>query len=352
MNTTTTRLVGRGLAIMLTISSAFTQAAEPRFASPGSTSSPDLMLAQIWIPLPGLAKPPAPAPAPAPAPTPPPLAASKTQLQKPATVLADVIKNYNDSSGSCTQAGSNVPRGLYYCSGVLIRTVDDGNFAPWSYSPTAVQIGATSYAWLRHDTGITRAYHPAGFILRNRVDAMSRKLPGLETGFVCLYPFDSSTSPGNGMKGCGLKPRVATPLQGNNNASYAYGSCATLGVTTAAAWNADFNKQGQVSSKQCSWNVEDPVGWNASIAAHTTYPAFRTVWNEILLNNYNNGNSMPQYISAFFYDVKKAGGLETARNFQRKMNTAGYNVPILRLDFTAAAANRFTYAAADQAVVQ
>lgn len=333
-------------ASALVLTFAFTSPATAGLLEESLPDHAPLLLSQIFIPLPGLARPPAPAPAPA---KPEP---SKTQLQKPATVLADVNKNYTKTANNCTQAGSAVARGLYYCSGVLVRTVDDGNFAPWSYSPTAVQIGATSYAWLRSDTGITQIYHPAGFILRNRTDAMSRNLPSLETGFICIYPFDSSTSPGNGMKGCGLKPRALTDLQGNNNAKYAYGSCEGIGVQTAAQWNADFNKQGQVLSKQCSWNVEDPVGWRASISAHSTYPNRRTLWNEVLLSNYNNGNSMPQYISAFFYDVKRAGGLAAARNFQKKMNAAGYNVPILRLDFTAAAANRFSYVVADQAVVQ
>jgi len=61
---------------------------------------------------------------------------------------------------------------------------------------------------------------------------------------------------------------------------------------------------------------------------------------------------MPEYIAAFFFDVNKAGSLQIARTFQTKMNNAGYNVPILRLNFLAPIGARFTYNAADQAVPQ
>lgn len=61
---------------------------------------------------------------------------------------------------------------------------------------------------------------------------------------------------------------------------------------------------------------------------------------------------MPKYIAAYFYDVNRAGGLTAARTFQVKMTNAGYNVPILRLDFANAGGDLFSYNAADQAVAQ
>lgn len=285
------------------------------------------------------------------------------QLQKPEQVLADVIKNYNETTTDCREYGTNKPRGHYYCSGVLARTVDNGNFNPWVYSPTAIAIGATSYSWLRQDVTQTQLYHPAGFILRNRIDAIAHGLPGLESGFICLYPFDASTSTANGHQGCGYRAaRVGqqvkqseqlAPIDVNDdNSKYAWGSCDGLGIVTATQWDNHFQSVGHTPSRQCSWNIDSQHGWNNMIASRDDFPNLKTLWNEILLNNYGDGGQMPKYIAAYFFDVNKANSLSIARTFQTKMNAAGYNVPILRLNFLTAPANRFTYNAADQAVPQ
>jgi hypothetical protein len=279
------------------------------------------------------------------------------QLQKPAAVLADVMKNYTETTTNCLEyGGGGKARGHYYCSGVLVRAVDDGAFNPWMYSPTAVKIGATSYSWIRQDVSQTQLYHPAGFILRNRIDAVAHGIPGLESGFICLYPFDAATSVNNGHQGCGYLGRRTgnspPTAPDDDNSKYAWGSCEGMGITTARQWDNHFQSVGYARSRQCSWNIDSQHGWNNMIASREDFPDLNTVWNEILLNNYGDGGQMPKYIAAFFYDVKKQGGLAAARNFQTKMNSAGYNVPILRLDFTAATANRFTYVAADQAVAQ
>ena len=278
------------------------------------------------------------------------------QLQKPAQVLADVIKNYNETTTRCLEYGSGRDRGHYYCSGVLVRTVDDGNFKPWIYSPTAIAIGASSYTWLRKDVRQTRLYHPAGFILRNRIDAVAHGLPGLESGFICLYPYDAATSTANGHQGCGYLGRTtaeSAPIEPtDDNSKYAWGSCAGLGITTAREWDNHFQSVAYDMTRQCSWNIDSQHGWNNMIASREDFPTLVDTWNEILLNNYGDGAQMPKYIAAFFYDVNKAGGLAAARNFQVKMNSDGYNVPILRLNFNATNDARFSYVAADQAVAQ
>jgi hypothetical protein len=285
--------------------------------------------------------------------------APRAQLQKPAEVLADVIKNYNETTTRCLEYGSGKDRGHYYCSGVLVRTVDDGNFKPWMYSPTAIAIGASSYSWLRRDVRQTQLYHPAGFILRNRIDAVAHGLPGLESGFICLYPYDASTSTANGHQGCGYRgrktaePAPVEPIEpSDDNSKYAWGSCAGLGITTATQWDNHFQSVGYVKTRQCSWNIDSQHGWNNMIASRGDFPTLVDTWNEILLSNYGDGGQMPKYIAAFFYDVNKAGGLAAARNFQVKMYGDGYNVPILRLNFNATNDARFSYVAADQAVAQ
>lgn len=288
-------------------------------------------------------------------------------MQKPADVLADVIKNYNETITNCKEyGGTGRDRGHYYCSGVLVRTVDDGNFNPWMYSPTSLLIGASSYSWLRQDVHQTTLYHPAGFILRNRIDAVARDIPGLQTGFICLYPFDASTSTSNGHQGCGYRGKtVEEAMKGketrpggvirpdDDNTAYAWGSCEGMNITTASGWNNHFNSVTQQTPRQCSWNIDSQHGWNNMLVSRRAFPALEaTAWNEILLNNYGDGGQMPKYIAAYFYDVDKTGGLTIAQHFQTKMNNAGFNVPILRLNFKAAAANRFSYVAADQAVPQ
>jgi hypothetical protein len=279
-----------------------------------------------------------------------------SQLQKPAQVLADVNTNYKETTTNCREYGSNLPRGHYYCSGVILRTVDNGNFNPWIYSPTSIAIGATSYTWLRRGVIQTRLYHPAGFILRNRIDAITHDLPGLGTGFICLYPFDASTSTTNGHQGCGNRGKQAFKSRqarlADDSSAYAWGSCEGMGITTATQWDQHFQSIGQVTSRQCSWNVDSQHGWNNMIASRGDFPQLKSVWNELMLNNYGDGTQMPKYIAAYFYDVSRAGGLDAARNFQVRMNNAGYNVPILRLNFANAGGDLFSYNAADQAVAQ
>lgn len=278
------------------------------------------------------------------------------QLQKPDVVLAEVLKNYNETTTNCREYGTGNARGHYYCSGVLARTVDDGNFNPWAYSPTAIAIGATSYSWMRQDVSQTQLYHAAGFILRNRIDAISHNLPGLESGWICLYPFDASTSTANGHSGCGHRGRSnekAVPSRpDDNNSNYAWGSCEPMGINTARQWDNHFQSVGYQLHRQCSWNIDSQHGWNNMIASREDFPQFSVLWNELLLNNYGDGGQMPKYIAAFFYDVNRAGGLVAARHFQDKMNKAGYNVPILRLNFTATPSQRFSYVVADQVVPQ
>lgn len=284
-------------------------------------------------------------------------------VQPPVSVLEAMNRNYGESQRNCLEYGSSLPRGHYYCSGVLLRTVDDGNFNPWNYSPAAIALGATSYSWIRQDVNNRILYHPAGFILRNKAEANALGLRALETGFVCLYPFDAGTLANlNNHQGCGIRPAIATQAintlsphrELKNNNPYGWGSCDGVGVTTAGQWNNYLIAHGTTLDRQCSWNIESQSGWNAMVASRPTFPQYANTWNEIMLNNKagDNGDSLKPFIAAFFYDVTRGGGLQAARNFQTKLNANGYNVPILRLDFSTPSAQRFFYVEADQAVPQ
>ena len=57
---------------------------------------------------------------------------------------------------------------------------------------------------------------------------------------------------------------------------------------------------------------------------------------------------MRQWIVAFFYDVAKPGSLADAKAFQQKLAVYKKRVPILRIDFSAPASQRFQFLASDQ----
>ncbi|MCD5972079.1 hypothetical protein [Pseudomonas quasicaspiana] len=148
-------------------------------------------------------------------------------------------------------------------------------------------------------------------------------------------------------EGTGLSLPIATLTQ--------WGSCDNrLGYSSAAQWNSHFISQEQIAYKQCSWNADNAQGWRNMIESrHTFSGSFsgQQGWNEIMQNAYASESwnaLMLGWVTAFFYDVNKSGGLSDAKVFQQKMANTGKRVPILRLDFAANAVNRFQYVVSDQ----
>ncbi|WP_277760941.1 DUF2599 domain-containing protein [Pseudomonas sp. A34-9] len=304
-------------------------------------------------------------------------------LLDPQDTLKRINHNYNTLKQECQEPDTGAPRGLYYCSGVTLRMVNDGPFNPWDYSPYAVKIGATSYSWIRKDLSTKILIHPAGLILRTPTDAAALNLPVKEQGFTCIYAFDGGTGPERKWYGCGFfdsrePPRAAQGVMNNRNAALAYGTCAEAGVTTAEQWTQKYTglMKGPIQYGQCSFNAEIPSDWHAMIRVHESRPtttnkdpfAYSAQVNEFMLKNAtatNDGSENMKYIDAFIYNVnstqnfatrgdqappKPENGLNSARNFQKKLQAQGYSVPILRLDFTKPAEQRFSYVAADQAI--
>ncbi len=279
-------------------------------------------------------------------------------------ISALINKNYNEDTTSCTEYGTGKARGYYFCTGVLLRTTDNGNFNPWESSPTALQLRATSYAWIRHDLNTSSLYKGAGFILLSPADILAEAVPGLDflrrgglgaTAVQCVYPFDAWTTRtmDRGRFGC---DEEGTGL-GSTDPYNSYGSCDNkLGFTTAQQWNTHFQSVGQTYHRQCSWNADNAQGWRNMIASHNSFPG-RVYWNEVMLFNWGPtaeagataaNEMMRRWTVAYFYDQAVAGSLATAKVFQQKMAATGKRVPILRLNFTAAAASRFEFRAADQ----
>lgn len=310
----------------------------------------------------------------------------------PLQTLQRINRNYNNVTDNCREPDTQAPRGHYYCSGVTLRMVDDGPFNPWDYSPYAIRTGATSFSWIRRDLSTNRLIRPAGYILRTPMDSRELGLPVMETGFTCIYSFDGFTGPERRWYGCGPfnKPLKTNYMENsgtsppNRNQKFAYGSCDSGNIETADDWRRNYRyartDMNRIQVTQCSWNAEQPSDWNAMIDVHqnprtvgTDAFARKELINEFLLSNVDaaqqkapdDGSARLPYIDAVVWDVnstyvsntrgdtqkaKPTKGLEPARSFQRKLFEHGYAVPILRLDFSKPASERFAFAEEDQVI--
>jgi hypothetical protein len=61
-------------------------------------------------------------------------AAAQT-VSDPQDTLKRINLNYNTLKDACQEPDTGAARGLYYCSGVTLRMVNDGPFNPWDYRP-------------------------------------------------------------------------------------------------------------------------------------------------------------------------------------------------------------------------
>jgi hypothetical protein len=295
-----------------------------------------------------------------------------TPVERPEVVVATLNRLYNDTQNNCREVTTNEPRGHYYCSGVLVRGVRDGDFPPWSHSPINIAKGSSSYSWIRHDippkaTHIEPLLRAQGFILRNPMYGAQNRLFAIDVGFICLFPFDGEVDAYPFHKGCAVrKPGIQAiypqPEAKHHNAVHAWGSCEDSNIRTLAQWYAYYDThfvEFPPQRAQCSWNVDNPLGWDNAIAAfNVLHERGEYSWNELLLTVVDDGSVLKKYIAAFYYthDVNLYPGdpeaLEAARSFQRKLNANGYTVPILLLDFDAPPAQRFSYHPEDQAIAQ
>jgi len=282
-------------------------------------------------------------------------ASPKVALSDGPGIAALFNKNYNENTDSCIQYGTGQVRGYYWCSGVVLRTVDNGNFDPWVPSPQALDFRATSFSWIRHDVGTDNLYLRAGFILLSLADVIAQTVPGTYglSQFKCIYPFDAWTTRTmkRGYFGCDFEGgEVGSPI-----ADSPWGSCDNLlKYTSSAQWDDNFRRHGQISYNQCSWNADNPQGWRNMIASRKNFSG-QSSWNELMFRNGGHQSDQSDYtevvrkgITAFFYQSHRGGSLAEAQTFQRKLSASGRRVPILKLDFSAPAASRFQYIAADQ----
>jgi hypothetical protein len=197
---------------------------------------------------------------------------------------------------------------------------------------------------------------------------------------MCIYTFDADTTrtfrekigKPRGWNGCDFEGDFQEDksnqkqMAPNINQDNAYGSCAEVGVSSAAnpadTWVKRYGTGGvAMQINQCSWNAESNSDWRSLIGIHIFKGKGASVgWTELLLKNSsstNDGSKLIPYIDAFVYDINRSAELnadqQTPRTlamiFQAKLRQAGYLVPVLRMNLAPGVSGpRFTYDPDDQ----
>ncbi|WP_434610114.1 hypothetical protein J3P80_18190 [Pseudomonas sp. D2-30] len=208
----------------------------------------------------------------------------------------------------------------YYCSGVLVSGLA-GNFTVkfWEHGPTAIELGARSFSYLRRDVGTRTLTQPSGMVFSDAFTAISQGKP-LEV--LCAYPLVSAN---RDKYGCGIGGSENDP-----------GSCAAQGVSDAPGWLAFFQQQGQEPSLQCSLSSRIAGQFRASLLAHEQLGGSWVAQpNQLQMRNWDPQAPAQVPVQALFYDIKQRGGLRVAQADQNDYYAAtGQWLPILRLDLT------------------
>lgn len=265
--------------------------------------------------------------------------AGVTAAPHPSVTVARLQALYQDTRNDCREHVTGEPRGLYYCSGLLIRGVGDRGFLPWTFSPSAIARGGAPFSWLRHDVPFEELLYASGFILRNPAQAAATGMPATDTGFICIYPVDGLTHGNTNHNGCGLRTPVADshpqPQARHHNRALAWGQCEALGITTVEQWLAFYHAS--QDRPHCAWNIDSPTGWTNAIALHGLLQKIEPIrypWNELILHVPHPGFTVKDEIEAFFHTQDAQGDmpqLAAARVFQRRLFEHGRWVPIVRL---------------------
>ncbi|WP_248918957.1 hypothetical protein [Pseudomonas entomophila] len=272
-------------------------------------------------------------------------------------VASRLNTRYRNTVNRCTYAQrSDYP--AYYCNGIIIRSVDNGDFDPWIPSPTARNLGGISFSYFRLDSNVTNFYRNAGFIFFPQREAYAQ---GRAIDFLCIYAYDGWTFAGERrVAGCGLRTRA---LPGSDPSS-----CVDQGATTVQGW---YNHVRTINhnSFQCSLSTRDANQFAVSYQVRNNPPAdirdrVRAPWNEMMAAMWVRpdeplppttkrsgeiGTQLP--IEAFFYRTNSTTSLNDARAFQQKYkDRTNLWVPIIALDLGQVRGYPFRYNAADQAV--
>jgi hypothetical protein len=257
-------------------------------------------------------------------------------------IAARLDARYNNTSNDC----SGEP--AFFCNGVMLRTVDSGNFLSWNPSANSIKKGAVSFSFLRRDMGIQRLARDAvqGIIFKN----VERTLAdgNLNVRVLCSFPSDAATDV-RANQGCGAHPSYPT------QSVY----CSTLGISTLAQWKQHYESAPagwQRNQHQCSFYAPSRSAFAVSLVARSNFqtPATdRQYHNEIMLQLWGQNLHRQVPLEALFYRIQRnpASGLASVKVIQRDyFNCTGSVLPIMRLTLADGAASAFSFVAADQGV--
>ena len=219
----------------------------------------------------------------------------------------------------------------YYCSGIFLRGVTDGNFDPWNPSPSAARLGAQSFSFVRSDANMKSTFVASGYILSTPSEAIKQSKP---VRFLCVYPYNAGTS---GMTPLGRGCNASATIQPSPNDDLS--TCAAKNATTVDSW-LTYTR----TNAQCSLSMKDPDQFMTMLGARAASPG-NTSHNEVMVETWAQDVAPTLPLEAFFYS--SAAGLNAAKSFQYKFKVrTGTWLPILRLDLTQS--SPFAYESSDQ----
>lgn len=270
------------------------------------------------------------------------VAPSRHATQAASASVADrLVARYNSSVTGC--AGGTP---AYECSGVLIRRATyASSYDFWTHSPGAIQLGSSTFSFIRNGVNSSSADVTSGFIL---MDPESARAAGkTELKARCIFPFMANTQAGNrAMHGCGFANGAnPDPLPADLS------NCSKLAIPaiTPAAWIQNFNEHGANVVNQCSLSTTVATEFATSLAVRASYPDITKVYgNEMLFELWDTQAPANLPIEAIFYNASKEGSLVNAQALKHAYQVkTNIGLPIVRLDF-AVGAQRFVLKPVDQ----
>jgi hypothetical protein len=248
----------------------------------------------------------------------------------PLSTGIDAVKELNAQYTSVPERCENETP-AFYCSGVILRGVADGNFDPWNPSTSSTRLGAQSFSYVRSDANMKSTFVASGYIMTSPLNAIKQSKP---VHYLCIYPYNAGTS-GMSPMGKGCNASATTPPSAGDDLS----TCASKNATTVDSW-LTYTK----TNPQCSLSTQDPAQFMTLLGVRAASPG-NTAHNEMMIEAWSQNVPSTLPLAAFFYTTQT--GLSAARNFQSKFKarTGGW-LPILRMDLNQS--TPFAYESGDQ----
>jgi hypothetical protein len=257
-------------------------------------------------------------------------------------VAAELNAQYANTSNTCPG-----DKAAFYCSGVLIRTVDDSPaFHAWNPSPGSVTLGGVSFSYMKIGIGMNelQGSRTQGLVLQPAESFTANG--GYALQVLCSYPYDGFTVD-RSVNGCG--PAFNFP---NDS-----GPCAAQGINTLATWRTHYQTYPAGSTErhrhQCSFGT-DQAAFALSLTARENPAAELQDYrqNEVMIKTWpQNTPNLPIKAFIYFDTASRATGIEGAKNIQRDfLRTTGRRIPVIRVTPNVNTGNIFSYFTADQGI--